>query len=536
MDYQLLADLLFPNVSSDISYYENLYTERFNKFVTRFAPSPTGFLHIGSLYTAYISSIMAKQNDGIMLLRIEDTDAKREVIDANKLIVRDLNNFNINIDEGIDSGNYGPYIQSKRVNIYHTYVKYLIEKGLAYPCFLTEEEISDIRKHQEINKEHIGIYGKYACYRDLSLEEIKKKLKSNTNYVIRLKSPGNFDERFTFEDLIKGKIEFPSNDLDIVLLKSDMVPTYHLAHVIDDHLMRVTHVIRGEEWLSSLPIHYQLFRIFNFKIPKYAHISPLTKKEGNTVRKLSKRKDKECLVSYYEEVGIPDEVIKIYFNTLINADYESWYNSKSDNEFKFTFKKMPVGGSLFDYDKLINISKTYFSRLTAKELLDKVLEYYKKYDIDFYNTLSKNLDYSINILSIERNIKKPRKDISSYSNIKSYFWYFFDEYFYKLNRWNEYENIDNNLLEKYIECYDYKDDKDTWYTRLKEFASKNGYSPSVKEYNDNPNSYKGHIGDVCESIRVALTSLRETPDIYEIMQVMGYDKVIKRINEFINRK
>lgn len=534
MDYKRLADLIFPNVSSDISYYENLYPERLNKFVTRFAPSPTGFLHIGSLYTAYISSIMAKQNDGVMILRIEDTDSAREIESAKEAIIRDLNNFDINIDEGINSGNYGPYIQSDRVSIYHSYVKYLIENNLAYPCFLTEEEISDIRKHQEINKERIGIYGKYACYRDLSFDEIKKKIESNSSYVIRLKSPGNFDERFSFEDLIKGKIEFPSNDLDIVLLKSDMVPTYHLAHVIDDHLMRVTHVIRGEEWLSSVPIHYQLFRIFNFKIPKYAHISPITKRDGNTVRKLSKRKDKECLVSYYEELGIPSEVIKLYFNTLINADYEAWYNNPS-NEFKFTFKKMPVGGSLFDYDKLINISKTYFSRLTAKELLDKSLGYYKKYDIDFYNVLNKNLYYSINMLNIERNVKKPRKDISSYSDIKKMYWYFFDEYFYKIDKCT-YNKCDIDVLKEYINTYDPNDDNDTWYQKIKDLSTNLGYSSNVKEYNLNPTNYKGHIGDVCEMIRVAITSLVISPDIYEIMHVMGYDRVIKRINGFIDRK
>lgn len=536
MDYKSIADLIFPSVNSDISYYENLYPERLNKFVTRFAPSPTGFLHIGSLYTAYISSIMAKQNDGVMILRIEDTDSVREVENAKEAIIRDLNNFDINIDEGIDNGDYGPYTQSDRVSIYQTYVKYLIEKGFAYPCFLTEEEISNIRKKQELNKERIGIYGKYACYRDLSFEEIKKKIDSNTNYVIRLKSSGNFDERFSFEDLIKGKIEFPSNDLDIVLLKSDMVPTYHLAHVIDDHLMRVTHVIRGEEWLSSIPIHYQLFRIFNFKIPKYTHISPITKRDGNGIRKLSKRKDKECLVSFYEELGIPSEVIKLYFNTLINADYEAWYNNTPSNEFKFNFKKMPVGGSLFDIDKLINISKTYFSRLTAKELLDKSLEYYKKYDIDFYNVLSNNLQYSLNMLNIERNIKKPRKDISSYSDIKKMYWYFFDEYFFELKIFENYEKCDIDVLRKYINIYNPDDDNDTWYEKIKQLCEELGYSSSVKEYNLNPNSYKGHVGDICEMIRIAITSLRVSPDIYEIMQVMGYDRVISRINMFINRK
>ena len=534
MMYDKLAALLFPNIDKDISYYEEIYPERDVKFVTRFAPSPTGFLHIGSLYTAYISSIMAKQNNGIMLLRIEDTDSKREVADGKKNIVSDLKNFNINIDEGISNGNYGPYVQSERKIIYQTFVKYLVSIGLAYPCFLTENEISDIRKQQEINKEQQGIYGKYAYSRGLSFDEIKNKIESGISYVIRLKNdfaPG----KIICEDLIKGKIEFPTNELDIVLLKSDGIPTYHLAHVIDDHLMRVTHVIRGDEWLSSLPIHYQLFKIFGFKIPKYAHISPITKKEGNTIRKLSKRKDKECLVSYYEELGIPSEVIKLYFNTLINPNYEEWYNSNSTNEFLFSFKKMPIGGSLFDSDKLFSISRIYFSRLTASELFDRASNYYKVHDLDFYNELVSDYDYSINMLNIERNIKKPRKDISCYSDIKKYFWYFFDKYFNSMNSCKQYNNYDISLLKEYVNFYKHSDDKDTWYSRLKSFSFDRGYSPSVKEYNSNPNLYKGHIGNVCEMLRVALTSSLETPDIYEIMQVMGENRVLDRINSFVNK-
>lgn len=544
MNNKDLANLLFPNIDKDINYYEEKYPKRDldeNACVTRFAPSPTGFIHMGSLYAAFISNQYARQSNGVFYLRIEDTDQKRMVENGITGIVNDLQTFNFIIDEGPNlGGNYGPYIQSERKEIYQTYIKHLVEQGLAYPCFCTKEELDEIREKQEAAGERIGYYGKWAINRNLSYDEIKRRIDNGDSYVIRIKSPGDFNRKVVIKDLIKGKIEFPENDMDIVIMKSDGLPTYHFAHIIDDHLMHTTNVIRGDEWLSSTPLHYQLFKIMGFDIPKYAHIAPLTKKDGDSVRKLSKRYDPECSVRFYYEKGIPYDVIKIYLATLINADFEDWYNqnSKSDiSEFKFEFKKMSVGGTLFDYQKLLNISKTYFSRQKATVLYDEILKYYKEFDEEFYNIIKEKKDYTISVIDIERYTARPRKDMACYADFKDIFWYMYDEYYDKKTPDELFSNLEIkikyiDLLEEYINnYYNPSDTNEEWFNKIKELSLKHGY-PDVKTYKKNPEIYKGHVGDICELIRVAVTSKKETPNLYDILNILGKDRIMKRINIF----
>lgn len=544
-----LADLIFPNVTKTIEDYEKIYPERNlpeGAVVSRFAPSPTGFVHMGSLLTTLIEKKVPKETNGVFYLRIEDTDQKRSVENGIKGIVDDLKNFNIEIDEGVISeneqkGNYGPYIQSERKEIYETYAKYLIEHDLAYPCFCTEEEIENIRTIEEASKERIGYYGHWAKCRNLSNEERIKRIKNGEKYIIRFKSPGKFENKIIVNDLVRGQIEFPENDLDIVLIKSDGLPLYHFAHVIDDHLMHTTHVLRGEEWLSSLPVHIQLFKVFGFKIPKYAHLGLVMKiDENGTRRKLSKRKDPEAAVSYYSELGIPVNAVKLYLMTIANSNFEAWYMANPDktiDDFKFDFKKMSASGSLFDIDKLLNISRNYISRLKAKEVYNNLTNWAKNYDKDFYELLINYEDYTINILNIEREQKKPRKDYESYSSIKKQIWYMYDELFNSFDKNYEWQNINDineikTILNKYFsEYYNINDDKETWFNKMKELASSLGYASEVKDYKLNPDNYKGHIGDISMVIRVALTTKSMTPDLYEIMKLLGMDKISKRINE-----
>ena len=480
-----LAELMFPDVKHDINYYETLYPERNlpeGAVVSRFAPSPTGFVHMGSLLAAFIESKVPKDTNGVFYLRIEDTDGKRSVENGVQGIIDDLKNFEISIDEGVVSeteqiGNYGPYIQSERREIYHTYAKYLVEQGLAYPCFCTQEEIDETRKMQELNKERIGIYGSYAKCRFLTNEERAEKIQNGENYILRLKSPGDFNKKVVLNDLVRGTIEFPENDMDIVLIKSDGLPLYHFAHVIDDHLMRTTHVLRGEEWVSSTPVHLQLFQVLGFKAPKYAHLGVVMKiDEDGTRRKLSKRKDPEAAVSYYHEQGIPVEAVKLYLMTIANSNFEGWWDQNPTlgiDDFKFDFKKMSVSGSLFDLEKLINISKSYISRLKAEEVYDKALTWAKEFDKEFASILEKYKDYSIEILNIEREQKKPRKDFESFSSIKKNIWYMYDEYFvesltYDFGTIQDKEDI-KQILSTYIEKYfNENDDKETWFNKVKE--------------------------------------------------------------------
>lgn len=545
-----LAELMFPNVKHGVDYYEALYPERNlpeGAVVSRFAPSPTGFVHMGSLLSAFIASKVPKETNGVFYLRIEDTDGKRSVENGVQGIIDDLNNFDIKIDEGVVSeteqiGKYGPYIQSERKEIYDTYAKHLVEEGLAYPCFCTQEEIDETRKMQELNKERIGIYGSYAKCRFLTNEERAEKIKNGVPYIIRLKSPGNFNKKIVLNDLVRGKIEFPENDMDIVLIKSDGLPLYHFAHVIDDHLMRTTHVLRGEEWISSTPVHLQLFQVLGFKTPKYAHLGVVMKiDEDGTRRKLSKRKDPEAAVSYYHQKGIPVEAVKLYLMTIANSNFEGWWDQNPTlgiDDFKFDFKKMSVSGSLFDLEKLLNISKSYISRLKASEVYEKALAWAKEFDTEFAIILEKYKDYSISILNIEREQKKPRKDFESFSSIKSNIWYMYDEYFnndvtYNFGKITDKEEV-KTILKTYIEkYYDAADDKDTWFHKIKELTEELGYCADMKAYKENPDMYKGSVADISTVIRVAATTSSMTPDLYEILKLLGKDRIISRFYRFM---
>ncbi len=539
MDYQKLADLLFPDVPTR-EEIEARYPKRCLKegaMVTRFAPSPTGFVHMGSLLTAYINSLMSSQSGGIFLLRIEDTDQKREVENGTEGIIRDLENYEITIDEGaMVGGNYGPYIQSMRKEIYLAFVKDLVAKGLAYPCFCTPQELEELRQIQEINKERIGYFGSYSKCKKLSLSEIEEKLKSGLSFVIRLNSQGDFSKQHTYYDLVKGEVHYFENDMDIVLLKSDNgLPTYHFAHAVDDYLMGTTHVIRGDEWLSSLPVHLQLFETLGVEPPKYAHISPVMKNDQGTIRKLSKRKDPEASVNYYQELGIPVEVVKLYLKTLINTNFEEWYLSDSSEEFLFSFDKMPTSGSLFDVEKLKSISREYFSRLSKEEVYQGLVEYTKKYDPEFFEIITEQKDYTLAVLNIEREIEKPRKDISSYSDIKQLFYYMYDCFFFSDHTYEEVaKDYDPAGLREYFQTtYTTEDSEEEWFGKLKEFASNYGYTPNRKEYKANPENFKGTTAKFCEMIRLMLTKSNQSPNLYDILKLLGPERIEKRLNLFI---
>lgn len=543
MTREEFADLLLPNVKHDYTYYEELYPERdlpLGAIVTRYAPSPTGFIHIGALYSAFIGKTMARQSDGVFFLRIEDTDQKRTVDDGVNKIISDLEKFDIKFDEGVtrngDVGNYGPYTQSERRDIYQAYAKKLIIEDKAYPCFCSEDETNADKELQESKKERIGYYGKWAKCRNLSMEDAVKRVQNGDKYIIRLKSDGDFEKKFSFKDCIKGKVELPQNDMDFPIIKSDGLPTYHFAHAIDDHLMHTTHVIRGDEWFPSVPKHTQLFVMLGFKVPKYAHISPLLKEDNGTRRKISKRKDPEAAISFYHEKGIPNEAIMLYLETVANSNFEMWMEQNKDKdpkEFVLDFKKMSTGGTLFDYDKLINISKNYISKLKASTVYDMALEHSKIYDEEFSTLLEKYKDYSVSIFNIEREQKKPRKDIAYFSDVKNQIWYMYDELFTPSNY--EWQNVsDKNerelILNTYInEYYNSDDDKDSWFNHMKECAESLGYAGNMKDYKENPDNYKGNITDVSMVIRVALTTKSMTPDLYDIMRLLGTDRMKKRI-------
>lgn len=538
MDYKKLAGLLFPD-AKDISYYLEKYPKREKKDgeeILRFAPSPTGFIHMGSLFAAFVPEIFSHQSNGKFILRIEDTDQKREIDNGIENIIRDLKNYKFIIDESpMNEGKYGPYIQTKRREIYLSFAKYLVSIGKAYPCFCSEESIQKMRETQQEKKDRIGYYGKYAKCRNLTYEEIEAKIKNGDKFVIRLKSEGDFNKKFIFNDLIKGKMEFPENDIDHVLLKSDGLPPYAFAHVVDDYLMDITTITRADEYVSSIPYHLQIWEAFGFPAPQYAHIAPLTKREGTTIRKLSKRKDPEAAVSYYSEMGIPVDAVRLYLATLLNSDFEMWYMQnpeKTISDFTFKFNKMSVGGSLFDLDKLINISKIYFSKKSSNDIYEETLEYSKDYDRDFYNILLNNKEKVIAFLNIERNIPRPRKDISCYSDVKKETSYIFDELF------NEYETpkkefYDSEILKEYfVNYYNKEDDKDTWFKKIKDLCPKFGFASETKEYKQNPEKYKGSVADVCEIIRVAMTGRTMTPDLYEILKLFTKEQINERIKLF----
>ncbi len=546
MDYKDLANLIFPD-AKEISYYEEKYPERNlpeGAIVTRYAPSPTGFMHIGGLYQALIAMKVSKQTGGVFFLRVEDTDQKREVENGVKEIISSLKDFGLEPDEGMiseseDKGIYGPYKQSQRKEIYQAYAKYLIEQGKAYPCFCTPEEGEEIRAKQEKAKIRPGYYGVWAKCRNLTVEESIEKIKNGEKYIIRFKSPGREDKKIKHHDVIKGNVDFPENDQDIVIIKADGLPTYHFAHAIDDHLMHTTHVIRGDEWLSSVPLHLQLFHELGFKAPKYAHIAPIMKNDEGNKRKLSKRKDPEAAVSYYAEEGIPAEAVKEYLLNIANSTFENWRRANKDksiDEFNLQLNKMSVSGALFDMVKLLDVSKTVISKMTAEEVYENSINWAKKYDSELEKLLE-NKEYALKIFGIERGNKKPRKDISKWSDVKESIEYMYDEKFLKEEMEHPYQVINDKndideILKLYVEkYYDENDDKQTWFNKIKELAGSLGYAKEVKEYKANPDAYKAHVGDVSTVLRVKLTGRTNTPDMYEIMQVLGKDSVQKRLSK-----
>ncbi|MCD7827077.1 MAG: glutamate--tRNA ligase [Clostridiales bacterium] len=546
MDYEALSELLFPNITKTPEDYEKMYPPRKlpeGARVTRFAPSPTGYLHIGGLYGALTDVMTAKSTGGVSYLRIEDTDKKREVEDGVSAIIKGFNAFGVGFDEGVtvrgkEKGKYGPYTQSKREEIYKTVAKSLVKKGLAYPCFCTAEELTEMRSRQESEGTAIwGYFGKWAKCRDLTFDEIKAKIDAGMPYVLRFRAQGSEDKKIVFEDIIRGKIEMPENIIDEVLLKSDGIPTYHFAHVCDDHFMRTTHVIRGEEWISSVPKHIALFKACGFKAPKYAHTPQVMKidEENGSKRKLSKRKDPEAAVSYFVEQGYPKESVLEYLMTLMNSNFEDWRraNPKADVfEFPFNLKKMSAAGCLFDLAKLNDVSKNVISVMNCEEVYDCVLKWAKNYDKELCKLFKKNPKYAKAILNIDRENPTPRKDIAKWSEVKDYVTYFYDDIYYpsfKMMPENITHEDAGKILKAYLAVYDENDNKEQWFDKIKGICEPLGFTPDVKEYKKNPDAFKGHVGDVSSVIRVALTSRANTPDLYMIMKLLGKQRVWERI-------
>lgn len=542
-DFEKLAQLLFPNTDKTPEFYEELYPQRElpeGAKVTRFAPSPTGFLHFGNLYTMLVAYRIAKNSNGVFYVRVEDTDNKRKVDGAIGVMLKSLASYGIEADEGVigeneEKGAYGPYYQSKRKDIYQAYAKHLVEQGLAYPCFCSPEELDEIRNQQE-NEPQKGYWGKWAKCRNLTYDEIKANIESGKEWTLRLKSPGTADGKCVFDDAIKGKIEMPENIQDIVLLKSDGIPTYHFAHVIDDHLMRTTHVVRGDEWISSAPIHLQLFKLLGFKPPKYAHVATIMKEENGGKRKLSKRKDPEAAVTYYAEQGYPKESVIEYILTLANSNFEDWRRANKTEpaeKFPLNFKKMSVSGALFDTVKLTDISKNVISTMNADKVFTLSYEWAKEYNPQLASLYEQDTDYAKAVLNIDRENKKPRKDIAKWSDIPDYISYMFDEAFipcYELCG-NADKELAAEVIEKYIDAFNENDDKDQWFARIKDLCEPLGCTPNVKEFKQNPENYRGHVGDVSTVIRVALTGRTNTPDLYSISSLLGRERVIKRLKD-----
>lgn len=552
MDYNYLAELLFPDVKETVDDIEKRFPERNlpeGAVVSRLAPSPTGFVHLGNIMQGLTSERLAHQSGGVLYLRVEDTDAKREVAGASEMLIEMLSHYGIIFDEGAaldengkicDKGAYGPYKQSKRAEIYHVYAKKLVREGKAYPCFCTEEELERFHAEQEAEKANFGYYGKWAKWRDRPIEEIESELAAGKKWVLRFRSTGSIEHKFKYNDLIKGEVDITENDIDHVLLKSDGIPTYHFAHAIDDHLMHTTHVVRGDEWLASLPFHIQLFNALGHKLPKYVHIGTLMKMDGNSKRKLSKRKDPELALSYYKAQGYPTESVIEYMLTILNSNFEDWRRANPDapiGDFKFSVKKMNAAGSLFDIAKLCDVSKNVIAKFDAEKVYSYVLEWAKDYDTDFAKELEAEKEASIAVLSIGRGGKKPRKDIAVWTDVKDYMGFIFDGYY---NAECEYpENFDKKLiadvLKAYIEVYSENDEQTEWFDKIKDVSEKFGFARETKEYKASPESYKGHVGDISAFIRVAVTGKQNAPDLYSVMKIMGKDKIVSRINAQIER-
>lgn len=545
---ELLAELLLPNIDKTPDYYESLYPERNlpeGARVVRVAPSPTGYLHLGTLFTSLVNRITATSSGGVFFTRIEDTDKKREVAGGIEDIIDGLQRFGITIDEGFISGSeqkgdYGPYQQSHRAEIYQTYVKELIRQGLAYPCFCTAEDLEAVRKVQEENKIRTGYHGEYAKHRDITYEQAKSLIDEGKSFVVRLRSPGSEENRIAFEDTIKGKIEMPENDEDFVLLKSDGIPTYHFAHAIDDHLMHTTHVLRGDEWISSVPKHIQLFKLLGFRVPKFGHVSPIMKLDNGAKRKISKRKDPEAAVHFFAEQGYEPICVIEYLMTIAASDFEDWRRANPDADystFKFNLKKMSVSGALFDENKLNDVSKIKLASMKSGEVYDRLTAWAKEFDNEFYQLLTRDPDFTKAMLAIDRdNAKKPRKDLAKWSEAKEYFAFFFNEYYTPCHTLPE--NISaadaKAFLTEYKKVYDAADDRQAWFDKIKAVAPGLGFAAETKEYKANPDAFKGSAGDLSTILRIAITGRTNTPDLCSIMAVLGTNECFKRIDDMIS--
>lgn len=547
MDYQQLADWLFPDVTTTIDDLEQRFPKRDlaeGTMITRLGPSPTGFIHIGNLYGALIDERMAHQSGGSFLLRIEDTDDKRKVEGAEELIIRAMEYFGIHFDEGVtlegDKGVYGPYHQSERVDLYHIVAKVLVAQGKAYPSFATEEDLAKIREEQEAQKLTTGYYGKWAADRNLTMEEIRTKLDAGEPWTLRLKSMGNPDEARSVADGIRGHVTIHPNNQDFVLLKTNGVPTYHFAHVVDDHFMRVTHVVRGEEWLATLPFHIELFETLGWEHPVYCHTAHLMKiDENGTRRKLSKRKDPEMALSFYEEKGYFPQAVREYIMTLLNSDYEEWRLANPElplEDFPVHLDKMATSGALFDMVKLEDVSKETLVRISEAEIADFVIAWAQKYHQDIYEVLAPQRDDLVKLLAIGRDGKKPRKDLVNAEQIVQFTKYFFDAWFTQEDPMLEQIPADEAIaiLKDYLSTYNQADDNEAWFNKIRTITEERGYAVRPKDFKKNPEMYKGHVGDVSTVIRLAITGRRNSPDVWSIQQILGEEKTVARVEKYIN--
>lgn len=544
MDYQALAELLFPDVAETPAQLEAKYPPRKvpeGAVITRMAPSPTGFVHLGNLVQGLTSERMAHQSGGVLFLRVEDTDAKREIPGAVEVLIESLKHYGIHFDEGAtidgDNGEYGPYRQRQRASIYHVYAKKLVEEGKAYPCFCTEEELAAMREKQEANKETTGYYGPYAIWRDRPMEDVQAQLRAGQPWVLRFRSSGDVSRQFKFNDLVKGELTVTENNVDQVLLKSDGIPTYHFAHAVDDHLMRTTHVVRGDEWLPSLPFHIQLFQALGFKLPKYVHIGPLMKMDGTSKRKLSKRKDPELALTYYKSAGFPVQAVYEYIMTLLNSNYEDWRRANPSapaTDFKFSAKKLNPAGNLFDYAKLCDVSKNEIAKMDAEQVYSLLLNWAQEFDPAFGDRLAADPEFAKKIFAIGRGGKKPRKDMATWADAKPYMGFFYDEYLVAPVFDEKFSpSVIRRALEKFLERFDFQDDSNAWFDKVKEITGELGFTTDMKAYKADPNAFPGTVADVSTFLRLAVTGKTNSPDLYTVMQILGYDRTVQRIRNAI---